>query len=197
MAKSAYKIGLALDETSEEMLDKSGLAWERVNPRERVVSLAPNFLGVPYKFGASVSKDSPDAFDCSSLTAYLYAQAGYSIPRVCDEQYNDAKEIPESDAKPGDLIFFKGNRDDISSDKVGHVGIYMGDGEVIHAGGVSIGYGRVVREKITESKYYPTGFLGFRRLLTGEEERYVVEVPEDRPDLRNRENLIKEVNKYA
>jgi hypothetical protein len=192
-----YKIGLTKGEVSEEALKKSGLEWVKVNPREVVVSMAPKYLDVPYKFGASVSNDAPVTFDCSSYTAYLYVQAGIPIPRVCDEQYNFGKEIPEEEALPGDLVFFKGNRLDIAEDKVGHVGVYMGDGEMMHAGGVSIGYGRVVREKIVESRYYPTGFLGFRRLLPSEEERFVITVPQDRIDLRDKDNLIKEINSHA
>lgn len=186
-----YKIGLAQNDVSEEALNRLGLKWSKVQPRQIIVSLAPDLLGVPYKFGASVTNDSPSAFDCSSLTAYLYAQAGFSIPRICDDQYNASDDISESQALPGDLVFFRGNRTDISPDKVGHVGIYMGDGEVIHAGGVSIGYGKVVREKIVESKYYPSGFLGFRRFIRDEGERYVIEIPDDRKELRQVEVLKK------
>lgn len=189
----SYLVGLSKDETNEDSLNKSGLNWKKVNPRKVIVSLAPSLIDVPYKFGASVSKDSPNVFDCSSLTAYLYTQGGVAIPRICDDQYNAGVEVSEVEALPGDLVFYKGNRDDISADKVGHVGVYMGEGEVIHAGGVSIGYGKVVREKIVESKYYPSGFLGYKRLLQSDDDRFVVEIPEDRLELRDRNILIKEL----
>lgn len=189
----SYLVGLSKDETSEDMLNKSGFNWKMVNPRETIVSLAPSLIDVPYKFGASVSKDSPNAFDCSSLTAYLYTQGGVAIPRICDDQYKAGAEVSEVEALSGDLVFYKGNRTDISEDKVGHVGVYMGEGEIIHAGGVSIGYGKVVREKIVESKYYPSGFLGYKRLLQSDDDRFVVEVPVDRPELRDRNILIKEL----
>lgn len=185
-----YRVGLGLSEVSETELDKTGFVYKIVNPREKIISLVETFIGVPYKFGASVSKDSPNFFDCSSLTAYLYANAGYAIPRICDDQYHFGKEVPEAEALVGDLVFFRGDRTDISKDKVGHCGVYIGNGEFIHAGGVDKGYGRVVREKILESKYYPTGFLGFRRLLLSEESRVVVEIPEDRTDLRKAESLL-------
>ncbi len=188
-----YLVGLSKDEISEDTLNKSGLKWKKVNPRETIVSIAPSLIDVPYKFGASVSKDSPNAFDCSSLTAYLYTQGGVAIPRICDDQYKIGIEVSEAEALPGDLVFYKGNRTDISADKVGHVGVYVGEGEIIHAGGVSIGYGKVVREKIVESKYYPSGFLGFKKLLMSENDRFVIEIPEDRPELRDRNNLIKEL----
>lgn len=189
-----YKVGLAEDEVSEETLKKSILSWERVSPRQRIVSLAQTLLDVPYKFGASVSKDAPLSFDCSSFTAYLYVQAGVALPRICNDQYNFGQKISEAEAEPGDLVFFKGQRTDIPAEAVGHCALYIGDGEIIHAGGVSIGYGKVLRERILESKYYPTGFMGYYRLLPSEAERFVVEIPETRPDLRDKNKLIDYLN---
>lgn len=188
-----YKIGLSTEEVSIDALKSSGLTWEEVNPRERIVKIAPSLVGVPYKFGASVSKDSPNVFDCSSLTAYLYVQAGVAIPRVCDDQYHFGREVSAEEAKPSDLVFFRGNRTDISAEKVGHVGVYIGNGEMVQAGGVDIGYGKVVKERITDSKYYPT-FLGYRSMLPNDESRYVIQIPDERPDLRNKENLLKELS---
>lgn len=190
-----YRIGLSQNEISEEVLQRSQFKWEKVHPREKIVSLAEEFIGVPYVFGSSVLHDSPRSFDCSSFTSYLYVRAGFSIPRICDDQYHFGKKISETEAKPGDLVFFQGNRSDISKDKIGHGGVYIGNGEMIQAGGISIGYGKVVKEKITESKYYQTGFMGYRRLITDDSLRYVIEIPEDRPDLRIKENLLNEVGK--
>lgn len=203
-----YRVGLSTKDVSEDELDKAGLRWEKVRPRERILTLAQSFIGVPYKFGSSVLRDSPRTFDCSSLTAYLYVEAGFAIPRICDDQYNFGEEVDEGDALLGDLVFFRGDRTDISPDKVGHCGVYVGSGELIHAGGFDKGYGKVVREKIVESKYYPTGFMGYRRFIPNEDERYVVEIPDDRPDLRSAQSLIewvkhagknnsKEANKQA
>ncbi len=185
-----YRVGLSVNDVSEEELNSRGLSWRKVKPRERVVSLAESLIGVPYKFGSSVLRDSPNSFDCSSLTAYLHVEAGIAIPRICDDQYRSGEIVSEVDAKPGDIVFFKSNRTDISEDKMGHNGLYIGNGEMIHAGGVSMGYGKVVREKIVDSKYYPTGFMGYKRFILNEDERYVIEVPEDRPDLRSAESLI-------
>jgi cell wall-associated NlpC family hydrolase len=190
-----YRVGLGENEVSREALEKSGLKFSIVQPREKIISLAESFLGVPYKFGSSVLRDSPNSFDCSSFTAYLYVEAGFAIPRICNDQYRFGQEVSEAEAKPGDLVFFKSNRTDIGPEVIGHNGLYIGNGEMIHAGGVSMGYGKVVKERITESKYYPTGFKGYWRLIPDEAERFVVQIPEDRIDLRNKENLIKEINK--
>ncbi|MBX4200231.1 C40 family peptidase [Candidatus Parcubacteria bacterium] len=190
-----YRVGLSTDEISEEALKRSGLHFTRVNPREIIVTLANELIGVPYKFGSSVLKDSPNSFDCSSFAAYLYVCAGMAIPRICNDQYNFGKEVSEAEAQPGDLVFFKGQRTDIPPSIVGHEGVYIGDGEMIQAGGFDMGYGKVVKEKVQESKYFSTGFLGYRCLITDNKERFVIEIPEDRPELREKKNLIAELSK--
>ena len=189
-----YRIGLSKSEISQNALEKSGLKFSVVRPREKIVSLAEKFLGVPYKFGSSVLNDSPNSFDCSSFTAYLYVEAGIAVPRICNDQYKFCVDAYEADAKPGDIAFFKSSRTDIGPDVVGHEGLYIGNGEIIHAGGFSMGYGKVVKEKIIESKYYQTGFMGYKRLILDESERFVIEIPEDRIDLRNKDSLIKAIN---
>jgi cell wall-associated NlpC family hydrolase len=197
MIESIYKIGLSQNEITEEILMTSNVRWKKVKPREVIISIAQKLIGVPYKFGASVLRDSPNYFDCSSFTAYLYVEAGISIPRMCDDQFHYGIEISEINAKPGDLVFFKSFRTDIPKGIVGHQGVYIGNGEMIQAGGYDIGYGKVVKEKIIESKYYPSGFLGYRLLIPSEEERFVIEIPHDRLDLRSKENLIKELKTFG
>ncbi len=190
-----YKIGLSRHETNQESLNILGFKWKKVHPREVICSLAQKLVGVPYKFGASVSQDSPNFFDCSSFTSYLYVESGISIPRICNDQYKYGKEILENEARPGDLVFFQSFRTDIPKGAVGHEGVFVGNGEMIQAGGYDIGYGKVVKEKINESKYYPSGFLGYRLLLPNEDERFVVEIPKDRSDLRTKEALLQEIQK--
>jgi len=191
-----YKIGLSVNEINHVALEKSGLKFYRVVPREKILTLAPTFLGVPYKFGSSVLKDSPNSFDCSSFTAYLYVEAGIAIPRICNDQYKFGVSVSDEEAMPGDLVFFKSNRTDIGPDVVGHVGLYIGDGEMIHAGGFSMGYGKVTQEKIVESKYYLTGFMGYKKFILDGSERFIIEIPDEKLDLRNKENLIKYIEKY-
>ncbi|MFE2284992.1 NlpC/P60 family protein [Streptomyces sp. NPDC059443] len=67
----------------------------------------------------------PDSFDCSGLTQWAYAQAGVSISRVTFTQVNDGTRIGKSQLQPGDLVFFY--------DDLHHVGLYAGNGMVLHA----------------------------------------------------------------
>jgi len=79
-------------------------------------------LGIRYRWGAS----SPGvAFDCSGLTQWAWAKAGVSIPRVSRSQYASLLRVPLSQAQPGDLLF--------SQTSFFHVGIYLGNGQMIHA----------------------------------------------------------------
>jgi cell wall-associated NlpC family hydrolase len=83
-------------------------------------SIAARYLGVPYVWGGA----SPGGFDCSGLVSYAYAQIGVSLPHYTVAQWNATTPIPSSALQPGDLVFFDG---------LGHVGIYIGGGQFIHA----------------------------------------------------------------
>ncbi|MER6623095.1 NlpC/P60 family protein [Streptomyces sp. NPDC000931] len=85
------------------------------------VAAARSALGRPYVWGA----EGPSAFDCSGLTQWSYAQAGVALPRTSQAQRYAGRRIPLSEARPGDLVVY---RSDAS-----HVGMYMGNGQVIHA----------------------------------------------------------------
>ena len=89
----------------------------------KVVAVATDQLGTPYRYGGS----KPGGFDCSGLVEYSYAKAGLIVPRTSFEQYRAAQPIDISDAKPGDLLFFRYDR------KISHVGIYLGEDRFIHA----------------------------------------------------------------
>lgn len=88
----------------------------------QVVSIAMQYLGVPYVWGG----ESPSGFDCSGLVAYVYAQVGINLPHYTVSQwdYPGAVSVPRDQLQPGDLVFFDG---------LGHVGIYIGNNEFIHA----------------------------------------------------------------
>jgi len=85
------------------------------------VAAARAALGRPYIWGAN----GPSGFDCSGLMQWAYAQAGVSLPRTSQAQRYAGRQIPFSQAQPGDLVTY---RSDAS-----HVGMYMGNGQVIHA----------------------------------------------------------------
>ncbi|WP_329167106.1 C40 family peptidase (plasmid) [Streptomyces sp. NBC_01717] len=76
--------------------------------------------GKPYVWGA----EGPSSFDCSGLMQYAYRRAGLELPRTTWGQINAGRRVPVSEARPGDLVFYRG---------AAHVGMYIGDGRVIHA----------------------------------------------------------------
>ena len=92
------------------------------------------YQGYPYRFGGETPETS---FDCSGLTKWAYNSIGISLPRTAQMQYDSMTHIPLSDAKQGDLIFFKNTYS--TSDYITHVGIYVGNNMMYHAGD-PIGY---------------------------------------------------------
>lgn len=95
-----------------------------------VVPIALQFVGkVEYQWGGT----TPAGFDCSGLTQYCYAQLGISIPRTSRSQFRSGSYIPPDRTDvlvPGDLVFFGYGGD---ANRVHHVGIYVGDGNYVHA----------------------------------------------------------------
>ncbi len=97
--------------------------------QSQVVAIALQYLGVPYVWGGS----TPSGFDCSGLTQYCYRQVGVSLPRTSQSQYYAGQHIARDRLdllKPGDLVFFGTDGD---ADSVHHVGMYVGDGNYVHA----------------------------------------------------------------
>jgi cell wall-associated NlpC family hydrolase len=93
-----------------------------------VVAEAEQFEGTPYVWGGS----SPSGFDCSGLVQYVYGQLGVSLPRTSEEQADVGTPVASlSAAQPGDLLFFAGS--DGTASSPGHVGIYVGNGQMIDA----------------------------------------------------------------
>jgi cell wall-associated NlpC family hydrolase len=86
----------------------------------RVVAIAMQYLGRPYVWGAA----GPSAFDCSGLVQYVFAQVGISLPHFAASQWNYGEYVSIDQLEPGDLVFFE---------NLGHVGIYVGNGEYINA----------------------------------------------------------------
>ena len=116
-----------------------------------IVSLSMNYIGVPYVFGGT----SPYGFDCSGYVQYIFAKAGISIPRTADVQYDFGTPISTTDLVPGDLVFFSTYTYGAS-----HVGIYLGDGNFIHASS-----SRGVTVSSLSQAYYSSCYIGARRIL--------------------------------
>ncbi|MFE0645006.1 NlpC/P60 family protein [Streptomyces sp. NPDC058877] len=85
------------------------------------VVAARSAIGRPYVWGAT----GPSAFDCSGLMVWSYRQAGISLPRTSAAQRHAGRQVPLSQAQPGDLVTYRGD--------ASHVAIYAGNGQVIHA----------------------------------------------------------------
>jgi cell wall-associated NlpC family hydrolase len=109
-------------------------------------AIALHYLGVPYVFGGA----SPSGFDCSGLVMYVYAQLGIHLPHYAAAQYGYGVPIARPDLQPGDLVFFDG---------LGHVGIYIGNNELVDAPHT----GAVVQIE-TLTGWYADTYVGARRI---------------------------------
>ena len=93
------------------------------------VQAAESQLGVPYVWGGESPRGSPNpGFDCSGLTQWSWGQAGVSLPRTAQEQYDAIPHVPVPAMQPGDLVFWNDG-----TTSVQHVGMYVGNGDVIDA----------------------------------------------------------------
>jgi peptidoglycan DL-endopeptidase CwlO len=116
------------------------------NTHGGVVGIAMQYLGVPYRWGGS----SPSGFDCSGLVVYVFAQIGISLPHSSYALWNVGSPVSRGQLQAGDLVFFNG---------LGHVGIYIGGGQFVHAPHT----GDVV--KISSlTGWYASTFMGGRRI---------------------------------
>lgn len=86
--------------------------------QSKIVDIAKKYIGVPYVWGGT----TPKGFDCSGLVQYVFREAGISLPRTSAEQSKVGEYIERGDLRPGDLVCFPG-----------HIGIYIGEGQFLHA----------------------------------------------------------------
>jgi len=209
-----YKVGISLWELNsilgatlteaevEEIMNR--LAWKHgnVDPQEYIIRKIRELLGMPYKWGASVLYDAPRSFDCSSISSYLYKEAGVQIPRIVVDQYVFGQKISKEDLHPGDVVFSKTNRQTRKPDEasieyltgtpvpggVSHLGIYIGDGKIIHAADPE----GVIEEDLATSTRFKE-IVGYGRMCVLNERRWWVEVPAERLDIRLKEDLAEEI----
>ena len=113
-----------------------------------VVGVAMSYIGTPYVWAGA----SPSGFDCSGLVMYSYAQVGVSLPHSSYAMWSDGVSVPKDQLQPGDIVFFDG---------LGHVGIYIGGGEFVHAPHT----GTDVQVSSLDSGSYAASYDGARRIL--------------------------------
>ena len=116
--------------------------------RSAVVDYAMAFMGVRYVYGGA----SRSGTDCSGLTMQVYGYYGISLPHSCVAQYRMCQFVSRSALQPGDMVFFS---------RLGHVGIYIGGGQFIHAanGGVQI--------SSLSSGHWSNCYYGAGRIISG------------------------------
>jgi cell wall-associated NlpC family hydrolase len=113
-----------------------------------VVQYAMSQLNTPYVWGGA----APGGFDCSGLVMWAYAQVGVSLPHSSYAQYGMGVPVSKDQLQPGDLVFFDG---------LGHVGLYIGGGQFIHAPHT----GDVVKISSLSEDWYAQNYVGARRIL--------------------------------
>lgn len=116
-----------------------------------VVSEASKHIGKSYQWGGT----GPDAFDCSGFTQYVFNQVGVYLPRVTTAQVGYGTEISYGNLQEGDLVFFDNTYDGSNPT---HVGIYVGNGTMIHCGDNGVEY------KNISSGYWRDHYSTARRL---------------------------------
>ncbi len=201
------KIGIHIpDEDILNVLNMVGITYKKTAVKKTVIALANEAIGKPYAWGASVLFDAPNSFDCASLVAYVYSRSGVQVPRISVDQCLFSSEIKREQLEPGDLVFsntgltlhiaphleskefLPGTKIDSGID---HVGIYIGDNKVLHAGS---NLGKVEVEDMDESAYFKNK-VKYGRLAEKDEERYVLEIPYERLDLKIEEDIIEEIGR--
>ncbi len=120
---------------------------------QSIVDMALSYLGVPYVYGGT----SSSGFDCSGLVYHVFGNHGYSLYRGAEDQWNNGYSVDMAELQAGDLVFFSSDY----STSIEHVGIYIGDGQFVHA---SSG-GDCVKINNLSDYYYSTYYYGAVRVL--------------------------------
>ncbi|MDT0459830.1 NlpC/P60 family protein [Streptomyces sp. DSM 41527] len=119
-ARAAYARASRSDGRHEAVPDLRG-AGPASGRAAAAVAAVRAAVGRPYAWGGN----GPSAFDCSGLTQWAYGRAGVSLPRTSQAQRGAGRQVPLSQAQPGDLVIYRADGS--------HVGMYVGNGHVVHA----------------------------------------------------------------
>jgi len=131
--------------------------WTNPEERNLFVRVAKTFLGAPYRLGGSTLK----GIDCSALVKKIYEIFDIHLPRTVREQFQIGKKVGKDELEEGDLVFFKTRRSNN-----GHVGIYIGNNEFVHASR----FNREVKVDNLNTPYFNKCFLKGVRVKELEQE---------------------------
>lgn len=141
-------------ETKTETATEQPSASVPSNPSgDAIVAYAKTFLGYRYVYGTA----GPNTFDCSGFVQYVYKHFGYSLSRSSKTQAKDGVAVSKSNLQPGDVLIFKNT----AKTAIGHVGIYIGNNQFIHASNSRTG---VIISSLSTSSYQQR-YVGARRIL--------------------------------
>jgi cell wall-associated NlpC family hydrolase len=116
----------------------------------RAAEIAIRQVGAPYRYGGATT----DGFDCSGLVHFSYAKAGKNVPRTTAGLWSGARPIAYGELQTGDVLFFR------IEGKMSHVGIYLGNGQFVHAPAS----GRRVSVESLDADFYSLAFIRGGRL---------------------------------
>ncbi|TDY51027.1 peptidoglycan endopeptidase LytE [Alicyclobacillus sacchari] len=132
--------------------------------RQNILNFAQSLVGIHYAWGGS----SPTTgFDCSGFVQYVFAHFDISLPRQSHDQATVGTPVAQSSLQPGDLLFFT-DTDSYASqyaNHVTHVGIYMGNGNMIESSSANNGEGVVVVHNVFANPYYSAHYYGARDVI--------------------------------
>ncbi len=142
----------ALASPNNLIASRAGTSRRESDMNLKLAKLIAQEMGKPYQWGA----EGPDSYDCSGLVYFIYDKLGISLPRVARDQAKVGTYVPKEELEYGDLVFFA--RD---GKNVHHVGIYVGDGMMVHAPQT----GDVVKKTTITFGYYERVYYTAKRVI--------------------------------
>lgn len=138
-----------IDETLKNISEQNAVTGEQI------AEYSKKFMGVPYKWGGA----TPEGFDCSGFTYYIYRQFGFALKRTSSDQATQGVFVDKSELRPGDLIFF--DTQGKNNGQITHNGMYVGDNKFIH----SANSRTVVKITALTDSYYTKAYVKAKRII--------------------------------
>ena len=148
VAAAAILFTANIEETKVEAASNNG---QTLIASEYLVAYSYQFLGTRYVYGGTTTS----GFDCSGYVSYIYKRFGINLDRTSLGMFSQGVSVAKKDLQVGDLVFFK-----TTAAKVGHVGIYIGNGNFVHS---STGKG-VIITKLNDPYYWGARYVGAKRV---------------------------------